>query len=598
MAATVAASAMDAIGSTRKSTTQVKSRVMMKLSAIEEDLSTSNRAPLPWVKTPKGDTTFGMVIFLNAAFIGVDVELSPGGFYLPFWLVETGFLIIFLVEIGLRLRAEMPHPRRFFDAWGIFDFGVTVLGCVDAWAVTPIIGNSTDNPLSSLTVFRVFRLVRLVRLVRVFRMFSELVLLVQTLSNSLRAVGWMSLLLGMITYTGSIICVLMIGQAHKEDPLVQQHFGTLGDALFSHFCVVTLEGWPDIAAAAMNHSWLWAFYFVAMIALTNFALVNLMVGIIVEGILRLSSEQESELQSFVAESEQFKSTLMNLFKHADIDSSGTVTREEVRELLHDRRTHDIMNAFGINLNIPPQTLHTIMDLNRDGETTFEEFFSACMRLCGSKSSIHSIFVQHDICECQQEICRRIGELEERLVSSQLLEPPLVKAVSFAAMQAPTGTDSTVPHSERPLLSATSGAVATSRTAGYGERGSCTPGLAELLQRMDRFGHVQSQIFMELKDLKDEARKRGDSSPRSVPCLAPAGPTVRTRADGRELGPCCIDSLFSERRPGAIRPPPTVGKVRSEPASSLRDGESGVNLTARHRKELHAEFTVKRAPSGA
>merc|ERR1719409_1457121 len=119
-------------------------------------------------------------------------------------------------------------------------------------------------------------------------------------------------------------------------------FGSLGDALFSHFCVVTLEGWPDIAKAAMQQSPAWALYFGAMITLTNFALVNLMVGVIVERIIHFSMEQETELSAFVAESAQFRKTLEVLFGEADMDHNGTVTREEIRELMKDRRIHELM----------------------------------------------------------------------------------------------------------------------------------------------------------------------------------------------------------------------------------------------------------------
>merc|ERR1719171_336511 len=75
-----------------------------------------------------------------------------------------------------------------------------------------------------------------------------------------------------------------------------------------------------------------------------------------------------------------------------------------------------MGAFGININIPAPTLHRIMDLKRNGVTTFEEFFDTCMRLCGSKHNIHSLFVQHDIAECQVNVTKRMDGLEHLLVS--------------------------------------------------------------------------------------------------------------------------------------------------------------------------------------
>mmetsp|Transcript_11832 Transcript_11832/g.26886 ORF Transcript_11832/g.26886 Transcript_11832/m.26886 type:complete len:628 (+) Transcript_11832:117-2000(+) len=391
------------------------SQVMQRLAVLDKRLRTKDAPPPPWIKTEQADTMVGIAIVANAVFVGVDVEFSDDNTELVFWTIESCFLVVFLLEILLRIRAEVPRIRKYFDGWGIFDVTVTATGCVDAWLLTPLSGiGGEDNPMSSFTVFRLLRLVRIVRLVRVLRMFRDLVLLVRTLQESVSAVLWMCILLGIITYTGSILTVVLLGQQYLDDDSIQDHFGNLGNALFSHFCMVTLEGWIEIAEAAMDKNRLWAVYFVAMISLTNFALVNLMIGVVVEGILRFSSEQETELNAFVAESEQFRITLEHLWKHAELDCNGEITRADVRELLSQDETKLIMDCFGINLNVPPPMLHTIMDLRRDGPTTFHEFYEACLRLCGSKKSIHSMFVQHDICECQRRITAQLQRLEEKL----------------------------------------------------------------------------------------------------------------------------------------------------------------------------------------
>ena len=51
-----------------------------------------------------------------------------------------------------------------------------------------------------------------------------------------------------------------------------------------------------------------------------------------ERIIAFSSEQDHELSQFVAETEQFKSTIRTLFEAADVDASGELNAEEVRVL--------------------------------------------------------------------------------------------------------------------------------------------------------------------------------------------------------------------------------------------------------------------------
>mmetsp|Transcript_101312 Transcript_101312/g.285691 ORF Transcript_101312/g.285691 Transcript_101312/m.285691 type:complete len:608 (-) Transcript_101312:126-1949(-) len=563
------------------------SKAVVKLANIDKKLrkGASDDTVTPWIRTEKADLIFGLAIFLNAAFIGIDVELDSG-FSFPdgFWIIESIFLFVFLVELILRIMAEKPSYWRYFDAWGVFDFCVTILGIIDAWIVTPVMagsGNSSGNPLSSFTVLRVFRLIRLVRLIRVLRMqmFSELAVLVQTIGNSMRAVAWMSLLLGMIMYTGSIITVLLIGQPHAAtNPAIKEYFGSLGSALFSHFCVVTLEGWPDIATSAMEVNRLWAVYFIAVIVLTNFALVNLMVGVIVEKIINYSVEQESAIESFVAESDQFRKTLQTLFDSADLDSSGTVTRADVRELLSDPRTQDIFQAVGINPNIPKHTLHTIMDLHHDGPTNFQEFFDACLRLCGSKNSIHSVFVQHDICECQQTLSLRLARLEEQVAAC-------------APRMRNRRPSSAAARDRETLRGASSSTAPAARTP---ESEDVQEALHQLLDRMDQFGLVQQQIAAEMYALQEVSgmHPKGSLS-KVVSCstgLWPGGnsaPMVLDRG-GREIhGTCCAPGM-----PGMSG---LSGLFWTQPGRqpAATAGSHDSHLRGKVRKELEAEFHTKK-----
>mmetsp|Transcript_14712 Transcript_14712/g.32125 ORF Transcript_14712/g.32125 Transcript_14712/m.32125 type:complete len:560 (-) Transcript_14712:44-1723(-) len=542
----------------------VGSKVTAKLADLEKTI-TGEKDTIPWIKTAKADTIFGVTILFNAAFIGIDLEFGAqdGGFAWWSWIIEGIFLLIFSVEITLRIRAQAPNYWRYFDYWGAFDFLITLLGIVDAWVITPYLGFGADaeSPLSSLTVLRMLRLVRLIRLIRVLRMFSELVVLVQTIGSSIRAVAWMSLLLGMIMYTGSIVTVLLIGLPYQDDADVRAHFGSIGTALFAHFQIVTLEGWPDVAAAGMKHNRIWALYFVGMIVLTNFALVNLMVGVIVERIIHLSVEQENELASFVAESDQFRSTLQALFNSADMDHSGTVTREEIRKLLDDPRTHEIMSAFSINLHVPKATIHTIMNIEGDGPTTFKDFFDACMRMCGSKSNVHSIFVQHDICECQREISKGMRKLEERASQAPgkvgLLEPRRL-------MDPETLEDS----------------------------------ISALLERMDHFGQTQQTIYAEVHAMR-EARilQRAAGGGEDIPVPQKKNVPVKTSIEedtavlitkaGREMvGFCCMEEPALQ--PKFVEPLPSTYRPR-DPSYRVADGSLGKEV----RKGLEVEFHRKR-----
>lgn len=398
-----------------------RTSIMMKLEEMETKIITKKA----WIQSTQADCVFGSAILLNAIMLGVSVDQpKPSGMDWTGWIIESIFLIIFAVEIVLRIQCLWPNWRSFFDAWGCFDLFVTVLSCLDNFVLSFVFASAdgdNDASLSAFTVLRIFRLFRLIRIVRVLRMFRELIVMIRGLSDSFKSVGWMSLLLLIIMYTGSIILVILIGQPlGPENEDLDFFFGNTLRAMYSHFMIVTLEGWIGVCDSLIVGShWGWGIYVIVVICFTNLVLLNLMVGCIVERIIVVAQEQENEASEFTAESKQFKKTLNTLFQQSDMDNNGSITYQELKTMLERGTTKDIFDAFGLNIDIPPQVLYTIMHLNKDDNeiTTFQEFFDSCLRLCGSKSNIHSLFVQHDVCRWHDELLASCEKLQGKVFAA-------------------------------------------------------------------------------------------------------------------------------------------------------------------------------------
>lgn len=369
-------------------------------------------------------------------------------------------------------------------------------------------------------------------------MFENLVVVLFTLANSVKAVGWMTMLLSLMVYISSIISAVLIGKPNKDNPDVHETFGNLGSAFFAHFQVVTIEGWAGVAQTAMKANRLWAVYFMCMIIVMNFALANLMVGVIVERVIRCSVEQQHEVATFTAESEQFRNTLEALFIAADFDSSGEVTRAEVRQLMQDERTKGILNAFGIAVNIPTDALHSIMGLHDDGPTNFDEFFAACLRMCGSKNNSNSVFLQQNVWDFKEETSRRLSDLASELQHFQQVAQCSRPQQDVLATQLPAEEEVAV---------------------------------RELLSRMDRFGQIQLEMCAEIRAIKAAAgllardSKPGCERNNSYPL---GGPIVLDKL-GHEVQHCCVSTILNPRQAAC-----------------------GPDLRAAARKELEAEFRTK------
>ncbi|MBF0191052.1 MAG: ion transporter [Magnetococcales bacterium] len=210
------------------------------------------------------------VILLNAAILGVmtSKNLSPSTISMLEHL-DNLCLVIFCIELGMKL---LVHRGQFFsDGWNIFDFIVVAI------ALVPSTG--------SLSVLRAMRVLRLMRLV------SSMPSMRQVVSGMFRSVPGVASVAGMLLVIFYVSAVMAIGFFSEIQP---DKFGGLGMTFFTLFQLMTTEGWPTLARDIMQtmpYAWL---FFVPFIIFTTFTTLNLVVGIIVNGMEEAKEESARE----------------------------------------------------------------------------------------------------------------------------------------------------------------------------------------------------------------------------------------------------------------------------------------------------------------
>ena len=112
---------------------------------------------------------------------------------------------------------------------------------------------------------------------------------VEGVINAVPGVASVFLLMGIIFYIGSVISTKLFG---ADFP---QWFGSLGQSAYSLFQIMTLESWSmGIVRPVMEvYPYAWVF-FVPFIMVTTFAVVNLLVGLIVNSMQDAHSEEEDQ----------------------------------------------------------------------------------------------------------------------------------------------------------------------------------------------------------------------------------------------------------------------------------------------------------------
>lgn len=207
------------------------------------------------------------LIIINAITLGLETYphiMAAVGPQLI--LLDHTILWFFVVELLMRLWV---YRLRFFkDAWNIFDALVIVIALIPA-----------QEAFSVLRALRVLRILRLITAVPRLRR------VVQGLISAIPGIGSIALVMLLIFYVFAVMSVKLFGAAHPE------WFGTLGNAFFTLFQIMTLEGWADMVRTIMETmpaAWV---FFVIYILVATFTVLNLFIAVIVEA---MQSEHKAE----------------------------------------------------------------------------------------------------------------------------------------------------------------------------------------------------------------------------------------------------------------------------------------------------------------
>ncbi|WP_306151379.1 ion transporter [Roseovarius sp. MMSF_3281] len=211
------------------------------------------------------------VILFNAAILGLETSKPVMEMAGPLIvMLDKICLAIFVVEIAAKLTARgFGFFRR---GWNIFDF--------------VIVGISLIPAAQGLSVLRALRILRLLRVLSVT---PSLRRVVEGLMSALPGMGSVFLLTGLIFYIAAVMSTKLFGEAFPE------WFGTLGRSGYSLFQIMTLESWSmGIVRPVMEvYPYAWVF-FVPFILVTTFAVVNLVVGLIVNSMQDAHHEEDVE----------------------------------------------------------------------------------------------------------------------------------------------------------------------------------------------------------------------------------------------------------------------------------------------------------------
>ena len=243
-------------------------------------------------------------IFLASALIALDTYDSLESIRPVLEMIEHGILIIFSLEVVLKLVAESLKPHLYFVGpnwfWNNFDFLIVILSM-------PF---TLGNRVSAL------RLLRLCRLFKLLRKVPRVHMLVQGLLAGMKQISFVVLLMVLIFYLYGVLGIILF---RKNDPW---HWLNLDTTLETLVRLATMEDWTDVyyinfygcdvysgrlysanttldgrsCRAPGAQPVLSTIYFISFTVISAFVLLSMFVGAITLGMIDCVEEINAEVQ--------------------------------------------------------------------------------------------------------------------------------------------------------------------------------------------------------------------------------------------------------------------------------------------------------------
>jgi voltage-gated sodium channel len=334
-------------------------------------------------------------VVLNVIVIGLEQDLGPGnvspGERMVWFMLEVCFCAIFLVELLLRVVLNPEGTWKWFqDAWNLMDLTLVLASALDSLFLGPV---GVGGWVRYFTVLRTLRAVKLVRLIQMFPVFRELWLLVGGLVNSLKALGWVGLIVVMVLYVCGIVVTAEIGKNDEVYAIgpsydgevwpYKKYFGTVWRSMFTLFQVLTLDSWCDgIVRHVVYRQPYMGVFFVLFLLLTAFGLINVVIGIIVENTLaaaqvtdRRTEEKEAQLRREAVEH------LSVILDKSDIQRLGEISLEELKAANNSKIVTEKFDRIGLSFE-EVEEIFKLLDYEQRGRVELKRLAASCLELVG------------------------------------------------------------------------------------------------------------------------------------------------------------------------------------------------------------------------
>eukprot|EP00929_Paragymnodinium_shiwhaense_P050675 TRINITY_DN25519_c0_g1_i1.p1 TRINITY_DN25519_c0_g1~~TRINITY_DN25519_c0_g1_i1.p1 ORF type:complete len:786 (+),score=176.20 TRINITY_DN25519_c0_g1_i1:75-2432(+) len=355
-----------------------------------------------------------LVITINSVWIAVDTDLNTAVVITDadplFQLADIAFCLYFSFELLIRFLAFRDKTNCLKDAWFVFDTGLVTL-MVGETCLMPLLllafsieSASGIGNASILRMLRLCRLVRMARMAKLLKAMPELVVICRGIVAASRSVFFTVTLLFIVTYVFSVLFV----QATDDTEIGFKYFDTVPDAMKNILVAACMPDLGEMVEHLSSQSTIVVLVFAFYLLTASFALLNVLVGVVLEAICVISSvEKERNAAWHVREAME---GFMNGLKYSDEDEN-TISIEEFQILMVDEQVIQFLQSVGVDVLSMVEFAEVVF--KEKEELQYGDVISLILDLRGEKA-----VTMADVVKVQKWIQREI-EASTRVVSLML-----------------------------------------------------------------------------------------------------------------------------------------------------------------------------------
>mmetsp|Transcript_22505 Transcript_22505/g.49704 ORF Transcript_22505/g.49704 Transcript_22505/m.49704 type:complete len:557 (+) Transcript_22505:38-1708(+) len=283
------------------------------------------------------------VIVLNAAWIGIELDVTRDDERWIFLLVDNLFCLFFSFELVIRFRAFRKTSFAISDAWFLYDLLLLMIMILETWIIPVFLLLAARRGFSKnggALALRLLRLLRLTRMVRGMRMVPELRTIVRGMIAALRSVGIaLTLLLG-ITYVFAII----FRQLANDTEIGDIHFSSIPMSCYSLLIQGMLPDQAMMMKQLSEEDWLLGLVFFLFIFVAPLTIMNLLIGIMCDVVRHVAESQKehTELQAMTMKIE-------DMLRSNDPSFDGAISKSGFGKFMSSANTMKSLNDAGVDV---------------------------------------------------------------------------------------------------------------------------------------------------------------------------------------------------------------------------------------------------------